>query len=79
MDSSVDIVYLVSTQTDCGAASVHSSISAAYDGNVFAKINGLVANNLAKEINTADHTFRILALAANAVDTHAPIPTQTAS
>ena len=66
LGSSVDIVNLVSAQTYCCTAGVHSGVTAADDGNFLAQVDRLVAYNLTQEIDTADHAFGVFALAANA-------------
>ena len=63
--SSVNIINLVSAKTYCCTAGIHSGITATYNGNVFAKVNIFIADNFSEEINTADYTLGILALAAD--------------
>ena len=66
LGSSVDIIDFLRAESDRGSACVHRGVAAADDRDLFAHADFFVSDNLTQEINTADHAFRVLTLAAYA-------------
>ena len=64
LGSSVNIVNFLGSQSYSRSARVHSGISAAHYGNLFAKLYILVSYYLSQEVYTSDNALSVLALAS---------------
>ena len=66
LGSSVNVVNFLGSQSYSCSASVHGCVTTTDDRNLFAKFDFFVSYYLAQEVDTADHTVSIFALASNA-------------
>ena len=66
LGTTIDVINFLCAHSDCCTAGVHSGVSSADDGNSVAQLDLFVGNYLSQEVDTADDSVSIFALASNA-------------
>ncbi len=66
LGSSVNVIYFLGSQTNCGTAGVHGSVTTAYDGNIITETDFFVSDYLSQEIDSADNSRQVLTLTSYA-------------
>ena len=59
LSSSINIINLFSTESNCSSACVHCSITATYDCNLLTEIYRFISNHFTQKVYTADDAFCI--------------------